>query len=269
MDLDNQYLTGLIGSITSTGLLIVGLVTSYIPLIPIGAIVLATSLSFFFQAINQKSNRKYEKGRLAVTEVLGPLHGDLLSIEEAFASAKTNKQLFYHSSTVWEEIVHSHKSFLIDEKLKDELLIFYRGLSDLARSGIANNIRDVVYSVIEPFLGLKLASLPIFRVKLEHGTAGADFNGLVFWRIGPTEQVRGTLESIVFEAKNPKNSEENRIINERNELIQFTDRYLPAIWNASDKEPKIVEARRSHERLHSEVIHLKGIVEKEIKEWAK
>ncbi|MEE9282681.1 MAG: hypothetical protein V3U49_01245 [Nitrososphaerales archaeon] len=205
---------------------------------------------------------------MAVTQTLGPIHGELLKINIAFDVSEKEYKKFEYYSTTWEQILYSHRVFLIDQELKEDLETFFNDIFEYNSSSLDDNIRNITSRALEPLLGeSKLSGWPGFMIESGRVPEG-DFRGIVFWKVHPEVQSGGTLRKVEVGHRAPSGTSPPKIF-DGDRLDEFVTIHLPAIWKESDKDVMMIEARKTHERLHSDVMRLKEIVEKKIKEWAK
>lgn len=196
--MDYQDLSNLVALFGSAALMTYGFITDFFLAVP-GVILFTALMSYFFQRRMHQDTRKYEKRKLAVTEVLGPIHGELLQIMNSFEADQKNYFLNAPNTLSmgdeWQKIRNGYKFYLIPKELSGQLEKFFTELDELRPGYVSTRITNLAAKVCDSLLGgFKLSNSPNFTVKVEDGGVSQTwFWGLVFWKVEPTTQKPGRL----------------------------------------------------------------------------
>jgi hypothetical protein len=266
----NIELLSYLASVGSASAIIAGFIWQQIGAISVGSILLTAVASYYFQRRMQSNIREYEMRRLRVTEVLGPLHGDLMRMKDVLDRNRSDFGLdspyTWHDETEkssWPKIRSDYKYFLIPEQVRKEseslfsdLRIFDRQI-EVTREHISRIVKDE----ISTSLIFEKPRDPRFLVASPSGdTREIHVSGLVFWKVKPT--VHGTLKKVIVD--NEGGGDYPTPLAE-----VFSESLLKSVWRKSDEDSEIVKARKIHEDLAKRVSDLKASVENQVREWTK
>lgn len=224
----------------------------------------------------QENSRKYEKRKLAVTEVLGPVHGELLEIIKSFES---DQKLYFlnapNTSSMgdeWQKIRNGYRFYLIPEKLRGQLEKFFTELNELQPGYVSTRITTLAAKVCDSLLGgFKLSNSPNFVVEdKDDSVTQTWFWGLIFWKVEPTTQKPGKLREVKLETNSfdPSGIRLKPRIFVDKDAEAFAETFFKAMWEASDRDPLISKARQMHSYLYSEARRLYEVIKTEIMKWA-
>ena len=214
-DLGTGELIAIAVSITAAlGLVWTSLQGLVLPL-PLVSIVLAVSLTYIFTRRGQRENRKYDKRRQIVVEVLDPLRRELSGMISVF---EANEREYLMNSPLrswnvgldtrnsgWKDIRMSYKFYLIPDTLRSDLSAFYNDLEIFDVIFSTQKITTLAGEVLAQMLGgFKMRTWPHFIITPpEGGERESWFWGLVFWKVYPTMQNPGELIRISLDEAVP------------------------------------------------------------------
>jgi hypothetical protein len=92
------------------------------------------------------------------------------------------------------------------------------------------------------------------------------FWGLVFWKVLPRNQYPDKLTDVLIEGVNHEGGTVRMTFTMDN-AREFTKRFLKSVFEESDRDPAIAEAREMHRKLQAEARGLYDIVRDEIVRW--
>ncbi len=273
-NLDNQDIANLVASIGSALVMVWGFLAQFLLAIPVGAVLFTALISYFFQRRMQNDMRKYERGRLAVTEALGPVYGILLKIIDTFESNKSKHTLAIPSTFLieaWVHIWHSHKFYLIRQELRAELERFFLDLFEFQTGIITARITKIGVKFCNTLVkNFEAKSWPRFIVEDENGkTSEASILELIFWDVDPTAiQKRAKLKEVTIEGEDLERHliQPKRLYGE--DAFDFTSNFFKALSDELKKDPDIVKAREMHCHLDSEANRLLRELKEQISGWA-
>ena len=279
-DLSTGELIAITGSIASAlGLIWTSLQGLFLPL-PLVSILLAVSLTYVFQQRGQRANRRYDKRRQTVVEVMDPLRRELSGMLQVF---EVNEREYLMNTpgrswsvddnqmrtSGWREIRMSYRSYLVPEPLRGDLNSFYTDLEAFELIFSPQKITNLAGEVLARMLpDFKMRTWPHFFVKRpEGGETECWFWGLVFWKVDPTEQKPGELIRVSIDEEVPSETPSTSRTYMGEDAKDFAKRFLSQIWLHSDKDDDIQKARRMHHTMKDRAKRLLAIVENEITEW--
>jgi hypothetical protein len=270
----NIEILSYLASLGSVSAIIVGFIWQQIAVVSVGSILLTAVASYYFQKRMQSNIREYEIRRLRVTEVLGPLHGDLLSVKEVLDRNRSQFRidspytLYYETEkAMWPKIRSNYTYFLIPEELRKEFENLFSDLKlfDFQIELVRKHISRIVKERVSAMLKFDNPREPGFLVASQDGdTREFSIFGPVFWKVKPT--VHGILEKVIVQ--NEGGGFYETPLEGVNAEV-FARPLLEYAWKKSDEDPEIVKARKMHADLLKRVSDLKASMESEITKWTK
>lgn len=266
-----KYDLVLLGGAAVSGLVIVwGYLWQYIITVPVGTVLLTTLLSYYFQRRMHRDIRKTELTKMAVVEVLGPLHGELLKLAQTLENNERRGFLEMPNSDIWNATKLSYRYYLISENLRSRCGDFFLELDRLQIGEVTTRISKIARGIRDPLFpdGFSLLKEPDFRIERHDGGGihAAWFWGLVFWKVMPRDQYPDKLTDVLIEGVNRVGGTARMTFTADN-AREFTNRFLKSVFEESDRDPVIAEAREMHKKLQASARCLYDVVRDEIVRW--
>lgn len=269
----------LVGTATFIGsavLMVWGIIGSILP-----AILLTASVSYLFQRWNQRDVRKYEKRRILVMEVLGPIYGELLRITRDFESTEGSYRTYLYREGLWGQIRFSYIFYLIPPELRQKLDSFFEAYDGLSMSGsIARRVEDIAKRVAGDLLkeDAQLQDTPSFGVGTPRASTALDLNGSIFWQVEPSTQLRDTFPEGPIEIRYvqirafPRTATGLAAVKEwmlrDKEASDYAETFLQRCREESEKDSELIKTRKVWRDTHNTAVQLYDEVRREIEQWA-
>ncbi len=278
--MDSKEIASLVSSIVSSLGIAGAVIWSYIAVVPVFAIVLSTSLAYFFARVNSRDTRKYEVRRVAISEALGPLYGQILKIQESFESNRASLNVSYITSAedYWEAIRHSHKFFVIEEPLRSNIEEYFGRLNRFNKSEyLAHNDISEVEKVILPSVIPEIIEVvnPAIVTAWSNGERFiATLRGALYWDVDLLSLHRGQFVELYLDAL--VSGEQHGTTMQRSVRINDAariDRILAEFWSAARPllrgNQRFIAEEKERTELIEETKRVRVAIEGEFTKWAK
>lgn len=270
--MDKEEFTSLLVSVSSSLAVVAAILWQYILAAPIMAIVLAASLSYYFQHRMQANIRKYEIRKLAVLEALGPIYGEMLKMRQSFDANQTglSRNWYGNWAKVWSTIRRSHRFYVIQEPLRSAIERYYTRLGELVTKSInvLDQLQLIEKQVWPRIVEISDANSAFFIVRGNNSELRAWMQGAVYWGVNPSQLTGLYLVDLTIHGTIP-NNESNQLRFENGDIIK---KIVNDFWNIASREvdnnPQIVEERKLVADLREESSRLQLMLENEFAKWA-